>query len=428
MRVRIIINRYFCSMKKHTIWLITAITAIALMALLFIQSMYFREVMDMCAEQFDMEVMRTLHRVSREVDDDLRKRADYDELTIDQRIDGTDIDCRLREVLTENGVTIQYHFQVLTVDQRLLYQCSDYAKSKNDYEYTMELFRFSPRSQMGLLKVNFPNRSKYIFETMHYIVPLVTILLLLLVMFVLTIWLTFKQKKLSEIKNNFIHNMTHELKTPISSISLAAQMLSDKSLPKTEQTVAHISTVIVDETRRLRFLVDKVLQMSMFDSKDVTTYNLKEVEVNGLITDIVNTFRLKVENAGGTIFAELNAKFSAVMADEMHLTNVLFNLMDNAVKYGDRKRKLKLKVTTYNDHNHIIIRVADNGIGIAQDDLKKVFEKFYRVNTGDRHDVKGFGLGLAYVKGVIEGFDGHIHAESTLGEGTRFIIRLPLVK
>lgn len=415
-------------MKKHTIWLITAITAIALMALLFIQSMYFREVMDMCAEQFDMEVMRTLHRVSREVDDDLRKRADYDELTIDQRIDGTDIDRRLREVLTENGVTIQYHFQVLTADQRLLYQCSDYAKLKNDYEYTMELFRFSPRSQMGLLKVNFPNRSKYIFETMHYIVPLVTILLLLLVMFVLTIWLTFKQKKLSEIKNNFIHNMTHELKTPISSISLAAQMLSDKSLPKTETTVAHISTVIVDETRRLRFLVDKVLQMSMFDSKDVTTYNLQKLEVNGLITDIVNTFRLKVENAGGTITAELNATLSNVMADEMHLTNVLFNLMDNAVKYCDKSRKLSLKITTHNDNKAITICVADNGIGIAQDDLKKVFDKFYRVNTGDRHDVKGFGLGLAYVKGVIVALHGHIHAESTLGEGTRFIIRLPLVK
>lgn len=415
-------------MKKHTIWLITAISAIALVALLFLQSMYFKEVMNICSEQFDMQAMRSLHKVSREVDEVLRQDPAYEDMSIEDRIDGTDIDRRLRETLNENGITIKYHFKVFTSDKQELYRCSDYVDSKGRNEYSIELFRYSPRTQMGVLVVSFPDRSKHIFETMHYIVPLVSILLLILVMFVLTIWLTFKQKKLSEIKNNFIHNMTHELKTPISSISLAAQMLADKSLPKTEQTVSHISTVIVDESRRLRFLVDKVLQMSMFDSKDVTTYKLQEVEVNSLISDIVNTFRLKVENAGGTISAELNADFAEVMADEMHLTNVLFNLMDNAVKYCDRNRKLQLKVTTHNEHNNIIICIADNGIGIAQDDLKKVFDKFYRVNTGDRHDVKGFGLGLAYVKGVIVALHGHIHAESTLGEGTQFIIKLPLVK
>lgn len=415
-------------MKKHTIWLITAISAIALVALLFLQSMYFKEVMNICSEQFDMQAMRSLHKVSREVDEVLRQGPAYEDMSIEDRIDGTDIDRRLRETLNENGITIKYHFKVFTSDKQELYRCSDYVDSKGRNEYSIELFRYSPRTQMGVLVVSFPDRSKHIFETMHYIVPLVSILLLILVMFVLTIWLTFKQKKLSEIKNNFIHNMTHELKTPISSISLAAQMLADKSLPKTEQTVSHISTVIVDESRRLRFLVDKVLQMSMFDSKDVTTYKLQEVEVNSLISDIVNTFRLKVENAGGTISAELNADFAEVMADEMHLTNVLFNLMDNAVKYCDRNRKLQLKVTTHNEHNNIIICIADNGIGIAQDDLKKVFDKFYRVNTGDRHDVKGFGLGLAYVKGVIVALHGHIHAESTLGEGTQFIIKLPLVK
>lgn len=415
-------------MKKHTLWLINGITAVALMALLFLQSMYFREVMDICSEQFDMQVMRSLHKVSREIDEELRLTDNYDDLSIQQRVDGHDVDSRLRETLNENGISINYHFQVLTADRTVLYQCSDFVDNKGKNEYSIELFRYSPRTQMGILKVTFPDRTKHIFETMHYIVPLVSTLLVLLVMFVVTIWLTLKEKKLAEIKNNFIHNMTHELKTPISSISLAAQMLSDKSLPKSESTVAHISTVIVDETRRLRFLVDKVLQMSMFDSKDLTTYNLCEVEVNGLITDIVNTFRLKVENAGGTLSAVLDAEESAVMADEMHLTNVVFNLMDNAVKYCDRDRKLKLTVTTRNEHDNIIICVADNGVGIQTGDLKKVFEKFYRVNTGDRHDVKGFGLGLAYVKGVIESLHGHIHAESTLGEGTRFIIRLPLVK
>ena len=216
------------------------------------------------------------------------------------------------------------------------------------------------------------------------------------------------------MKNDFINNMTHEFKTPISTISLAAQMLKDPAVGKSPTMFQHISGVINDETKRLRFQV--VLQMSMFDRQKATLKN-KELDANELIAGVINTFTLKVERYNGKIESELKATNSAIFADEMHITNVIFNLMDNAVKYKRPDADLQL-----------MISIQDNGIGIKKENLKKIFEKFYRVHTGNLHDVKGFGLGLAYVKKIIMDHKGTIRAESELNVGTKFIIALPLLK
>jgi two-component system phosphate regulon sensor histidine kinase PhoR len=221
--------------------------------------------------------------------------------------------------------------------------------------------------------------------------------------------------------------MTHEFKTPISTISLAAQMLKDPSVGKSPQMFQHISGVINDETKRLRFQVEKVLQMSMFD-RQKATLKTKELDVNNLIEGVVNTFTLKVERYNGDITTELKAEDPMINADEMHITNVVFNLMDNAVKYKKPDEELHLKVRTWNETGRVMISIEDNGIGIKKEDLKKIFEKFYRVHTGNLHDVKGFGLGLAYVKKIIVDHKGTIRAESELGVGTKFIIALPLLK
>ena len=240
--------------------------------------------------------------------------------------------------------------------------------------------------------------------------------------------MAFRQKKLTEMKNDFINNMTHEFKTPISSISLAAQMLNDKSVLKSPKMLEHISSVINDETKRLRFQVEKVLQMSMFD-RQKATLRLQEVDVNSVVAGIANTFKLKVERYGGRITTDLDAANALVEVDEMHFTNVIFNLLDNAVKYRDEERPLELSVATRDiAHDRLEIIVADNGIGIRREDLKRVFEKFYRVSTGNRHDVKGFGLGLAYVHKMVSEFGGDIRVESELNKGTKFIIRIPLTK
>ncbi|WP_289646169.1 HAMP domain-containing sensor histidine kinase, partial [uncultured Duncaniella sp.] len=224
---------------------------------------------------------------------------------------------------------------------------------------------------------------------------------------------------------------THEFKTPISTISLAAQMLNDGAVLKSPAMLSHISTVINDETKRLRFQVEKVLQMSMFE-RQKATLRLQHVDANVLIANITSTFKLKVEKYGGKIDAVLDAEESTVNVDEMHFTNVIFNLLDNAVKYRREDVPLKLTVSTrdINTHNNerIAITISDNGIGMKREDLKKIFEKFYRVSTGNRHDVKGFGLGLAYVKKMVGELGGEINVESELNVGTKFIITLPITK
>lgn len=221
--------------------------------------------------------------------------------------------------------------------------------------------------------------------------------------------------------------MTHEFKTPISTISLAAQMLNDPSVTKSEGVFKHISGVINDETKRLRLQVEKVLQMSMFD-KQRTQLKLHEVDVNDLIAGVMSTFKIKVEKFGGTIDADLSPDDMIVSVDEMHFTNVIFNLLDNAVKYRREEVPLALFIRTRTHGDKVEISIQDNGIGIKKEDLKKIFDKFYRVSTGNRHDVKGFGLGLAYVHKIIKDLKGDIRVESELNEGSTFIITLPLVK
>mgnify|MGYP004528395539 CR=1 FL=1 len=346
---------------------------------------------------------------------------------LSQRLDFKELDSTLKRELNKNGVNLAYHFRVTTSDGREVFKCQDYVAESEDEAYRQELFPNAPRAQMGVLYVHFPDMRKYIFYSVRFMIPAIIFTLIVLVVFCVTIYTIFRQKRLSEIKNDFINNMTHEFKTPISTISLAAQMLGDPSVMKSDAMFKHISGIINDETKRLRFQVEKVLQMSMFDKK-AATFKKREVDVNDLIEDVVNTFRLKVESSGGTIETHLDSSDALVFVDEMHFTNVLFNLMDNAVKYKKENVDLHLVVSTKFKEDKVHIEIVDNGIGIKKEDVKKIFEKFYRVHTGNRHDVKGFGLGLAYVKNVISNFGGNIQAESEYGLGTKFIITLPTLK
>ena len=347
--------------------------------------------------------------------------------SLSERIDFKELDSSLKQNLSKNGISIHYHFRVTTSDGQEIYRCQDFEDDGSSEAYAQELFPSGARAQMGVLYVHFPEMRQYIFYGVRFIIPAIVFTIIVFVIFCITIYNIFRQKRLSEIKNDFINNMTHEFKTPISTISLAAQMLNDPAMGKDEAMFKRISTIITDESKRLRFQVEKVLQMSMFD-KDAPTFKKREVDANATITDVVNTFRLKVETAGGTIDTHLEATDATVFVDEMHFTNVLFNLMDNAVKYKKPDENLHLDVSSRNADGKIFITIADNGIGIKREDLKKVFEKFYRVHTGNRHDVKGFGLGLAYVKSVVDNIGGRIHAESEFGKGTKFIISLPVLK
>ncbi len=347
---------------------------------------------------------------------------------IQERADSATVASYLRSELEFNGLTLPFEFAVKSRSNGVVYKTDGYAPVSQQDVYSQVLFPNDPKNKQNTLCVFFPNKSDYIFSSVKFLVPSLAFTFLLLGVFLYTISVAFKQKKLSEIKNDFINNMTHEFKTPISSISIAAQMLNDDSVRKSPEMLKHVSSVINDETKRLRFQVEKVLQLSLFDRKNATM-RLEEEDANASIYSVINTFKLKVEKYGGHINANLDAEDPIINVDRMHFTNVIFNLLDNAVKYRREDVAPELEVTTINpNEDHIQITVADNGIGMTREDLKKIFEKFYRVSTGNRHDVKGFGLGLAYVHKMIDLFGGSIRAESELNKGSKFIITLPLYK
>ena len=346
---------------------------------------------------------------------------------LDQRVNFKQLDAFLISELRNNGITIPYHFMVTDRSGTLLYHCSDYIPDGSETLYSHVLFKNDPPTRMVMVSIHFPTMDTYIFNSVRFMIPSVAFTLVLLVTFIFTIYIIFRQKKLTEIKNDFINNMTHEFKTPISTISLAAQMLQDPAVGKSPAMFKHISGVINDETKRLRFQVEKVLQMSMFE-RQKATLKMKDMDANELIAGVVNTFALKVEKNNGSITTDLKADDSWVFVDEMHFTNVIFNLLDNAVKYKKPEGELQLVVRTWNESGKLHISIEDNGIGIKKENLKKIFDKFYRVHTGNLHDVKGFGLGLAYVKKIIQDHKGTIRAESELNMGTKFIIVLPIFK
>lgn len=260
-------------------------------------------------------------------------------------------------------------------------------------------------------------------ESMGLVFPTVFFTLGMIFLSILTMVIIIRQKNLDEIKNDFINNMTHELKTPISTISLASQMLKDGGVAKSESTLQSIAGIVLEESKRLGFLVEQVLEMAVFEKKN-TNDKAELIDLNELINGIVNSFKLKVESQNGKLIDKLDAKNALVYADEMHFTNVIVNLLDNSLKY--KKGTPIIHIKTWNRENGLVILVEDNGLGITKENLKRIFEKFYRVPTGNVHNVKGFGLGLAYVKKVLDDHGAQVKVESEINIGTKFEIFIPL--
>ena len=349
------------------------------------------------------------------------------EKPLKERVNFKLLDQEISVELQSNGIDMPYHLMVLTSDGREVYRCPDYSTKGEQWSYSQTLFRNDPSTKTGVVRIHFPDMDSYIYSSIRFMIPAVIFTVVLLITFVFTIVVIFRQKRYTEIKNDFINNMTHELKTPISSISLAAQMLGDEAVTKSPSMMKHLSTVIGDESRRLRFLVEKVLQMSMFDRKS-TSFKKKELDLNELLEQTSATFNLRVEHTGGKITTEIEAIDSAIFVDEVHFTNAITNLLDNAVKYRKPDQPVNIHIRTWNDGENLCFSIKDDGQGIKKENVKKVFDKFYRVHTGNVHDVKGFGLGLAYVKEIINLHEGEIKCESELGKGTKFTITLPILK
>lgn len=276
--------------------------------------------------------------------------------------------------------------------------------------------------------IYFPNIStNKVAGNVELFAPWIYILLIVILIFVFFIFalsIIIKQRKLSETRSDFINNMTHELKTPISTIGLSSEMLLKNDLSGDPERIKRYASIINKENKRLENQVERVLNVAKLD-KDKVVLKKSTINIHEILQEVKDNFEFNQSEKGGDFSMELNATDDAIRADEVHISNVLYNLIDNAIKYCEVEPKIR--ISTKNDQNFLIITIVDNGIGIPREDINSIFDKFFRVHTGNRHDVKGFGLGLYYVKLIVEAHKGSVNVKSVLGKGTTFTLKVPKV-
>lgn len=276
------------------------------------------------------------------------------------------------------------------------------------------------------LNVIIPDYSKLVFRNSYKELG-ASIVFTLFIMFVffLTVGTMINQRKLSEIKGDFINNMTHEFKTPIATISLAVDALGNEKVLKDPEKLSYFKGIIKDENMRMNKHVETILQAAALDKQEINL-NKKELQVNTILERVLAKYELVLKEKEGHVAIHLGAKNDKVLADEQHFSNMLSNLIDNAIKYS--KDRPEITITTYNQSRNLCIKVEDKGIGMSRETVKRIFEKFFRAHTGNIHNVKGFGLGMSYVKTIIDQHKGKIRVDSTLGKGSTFVVELPYLQ
>lgn len=344
-----------------------------------------------------------------------------------ERIDPQLLQNTLTTSLQSAGVKLPYEYCLRTADGDIIYSEPQGIVSKDllTTPYHTTFYQNEVFAQPSELLVFFPEKKRYVWggSSMTMLGTSMLFNLIIILTFAYTIHTIWRQKKLSDMKTDFINNMTHELKTPISTIKLACEILTDTNMPHNEARVSRYANIISDENHRLQNHVEKVLQYARLEKSEINL-NFERIDMHELINDVLEKAILQVNKLNGKVHSNFNATNYLLEGDEMHLTNVIFNIIDNAIKYA--KDKPEITITTRSTANVFTVSIADSGIGMTRDTLKKIFDKFYRVPTGNIHNVKGFGLGLAYVKLMVEAHGGTITATSRIDKGSTFEISLPL--
>lgn len=345
---------------------------------------------------------------------------------INNRVSYNQIDSMLHAELFANGIQTDYIYDILDVESNSLSIWNENVKAEtirnSPYQYNLYPNEFYVQSDKLLLY--FPNQINYLLKNSFKVLAVSVLLIIILItLFYYSLSTIYKQKRLSQIKNDFINNMTHELKTPISTISLACEALDDQSLQIERSQQKMYVGMINDENKRLSLLVDNVLKSAIWDSSNLKL-NKEPLDIHTLIEKVAKSFKIQVKKKNGKIHLDLNATTSTFDFDTVHMSNVIYNLLDNANKYSKDTPNILLQ--TKNTEGELIVSVKDNGIGIPKEHQNKIFDKFYRISTGNVHDVKGFGLGLSYVKRIIDNHHGKIWLESVVGSGTTISFSIPI--
>ena len=334
---------------------------------------------------------------------------------------------RLLEILDEElksiGVDNEYNLAISNINNKVIYY--------KDPESLQATVMYGYKSPVILSSISNPyfthlfiyHKGKLLLQkTGGVLFSSFLLILIILACFAYSLRIIFNQKKVSEVKNDFVNNMTHELKTPISTVSLALEALVSFDVRNDDQRSLKYIDISRREIRRLSTMVEKVLNIACYERGDI---NLKKEhqQLNKLVENVVETISMQIQKKDGTLCCELNADPDIIFADKVHINNLLYNLIDNSNKYFVDRPEIKIK-TESNDEG-IVLEISDKGLGISKEHLSRIFEKFYRVPTGNVHNVKGYGLGLSYVKDIVEMHGGKLKVESEINRGTKFIINLP---
>jgi two-component system phosphate regulon sensor histidine kinase PhoR len=412
-------------MNKRVIIFIIGLMGMALIALVFVQVYWINNAMMVRQANFLRSVNEAVDRVAIRLERSSPGRISERIGVIENRLTYDLIDSLLQDELHKKSISAGYQFGVFSTGmERMIMQTEG-----SDPAVLLEegyAFILSPGDSLGepdYLMLYFPNERGFLIGQMAGLLVISIVLIIIIIFsFTYTILTIYRQKRISQMKNDFINNMTHEFKTPISTISLACQALKDKDISKTVDVYDAYIGVIGEENVRLGAMAEKILQSAVLEKKQI---ELKKewFDIHDVIRDVVNKIGIQVQIKDGNIITEFGADPSEIHADKVHITNVINNLLDNANKYSPQKPQIR--VSTENVKTGLVISIQDNGIGISKKNQKKIFDKLYRVPMGDLHDFKGFGLGLSYVKVIVEYHKGSVRLESELKKGTKFDVFLP---
>ncbi len=348
------------------------------------------------------------------------------ERKLENRIDERQLQALLALSLQNQGIDIDFNYSVIDGAQHkiVLTNSDEYRDEIVKSEFKTNLFTRDIIPSENYLAVYFPDQQSFLLGKIWFsLASSILLVLVIIAIFWYALYTIMTQKKISEIKNDFINNMTHEFKTPISTVSLACEALQDEDVKKNNTFLKRYISIIEAENKRLGLQVEKVLQMATLEKMDFEL-KLEKLDVHEVIDQALENINIQIEKREGKIKKQLAASSKVVMADEVHLTNIIYNLLDNANKYS--RESPEITIATKNENGGIVVLVSDKGIGMSKEVLSRIFEKFYREPTGNLHDVKGFGLGLTYVKTMLDAQGGSIGVKSNIAKGSTFEIYLPL--
>ena len=419
-------------MKNSTIRFVVILAALSIVGITITQIYWVRRAFDLKEAEFERTVNTALYNVAHQIFDINKTPSpannpvkqlstNYFIVMVNSEIDASLLEFLLRNEFEKRGIIADFEYGIFDCSsERMVYGNYVPLKTSKEKITGKNLPKWS--NQGYYFGVQFPNRAAHVINQMGIWSFSSIVLLLVITFFAYTLFVILKQKRLSEIQKDFINNMTHEFKTPIATISVSAEVLKDPGIVHQPERLKNYAGIIEKENLRLKQQVERVLQMARLDKEDL---GLKKetVDVHQLIQDSIRHYTMALQERSGVLNSEFSATQVQVQGDKFHLTSVFNNLIDNAIKYC--REIPQITIRTMNKNHGCVIEVSDNGIGISQENQRRVFQKFYRVPTGNVHDVKGFGLGLSYAKTIVEAHGGSISLQSELGKGFSFQIYIP---